>query len=125
MLQNLGHSHFIVGRDHAGVGTYYDSFASQDYLAERTGLAIEIINAPTQWYCRECGGTTNSEDCPHGEPNVSHYKGRELREMLKDEIEPDLGTILPADLCDFISDKLGQRRAGTPIKFFNDDESQL
>ena len=121
MLQNMGFSQFIVGRDHAGVGGFYGPYAAQEYFHQGQDLAIEILKAPIQFYCRACGATTNSADCGHGEAFITHFRGTELRQMLSDGSLDQLGQILPADLYEFVARRSRERERGVGDKIFTGD----
>ncbi len=82
--QNYGCTHFIVGRDHAGVGNYYDPKAAGNIFTEFDPEEIGIkplLYAPT-FYCNKCGGIVTPKTCPHDQERYS-MSGTQIREMLK------------------------------------------
>ena len=65
MRKNFGCTHFIVGRDHAGVGNYYSPYAAHKIFDEYPDLGIEPIFFPSFYYCKRCGSYANEKICPH------------------------------------------------------------
>jgi sulfate adenylyltransferase len=90
--QNFGCSHLIIGRDHAGVGDYYDPFAAQrifDALAPGD-LAIQPFKIGWTFWCRRCAAVVSEKTCPHTKADHLMISGTTLREMLsKGERPPD------------------------------------
>jgi sulfate adenylyltransferase len=87
--KNYGCSHFIVGRDHAGVGSYYGPFEAQEIFDDYPDLGIAPIFFRNFFYCRKCGGPQNDKICPHGEEDRENYKGRVMRQLLSEGKYPD------------------------------------
>jgi sulfate adenylyltransferase len=88
--KNFGCTHFIVGRDHAGVGNYYPPFAAHDIFDHFPDLEIVPIFFKSFFYCKKCAGIANDKTCPHGEKDRVNFKGTEIRNMLeKGEIPPE------------------------------------
>jgi sulfate adenylyltransferase len=82
MRKNLGCSHFIVGRDHAGVGDYYHPFAAHQIFEDYPDLGIEPVFFPVFYYCKKCLGYANDRNCPHGQEFKEELKGRNIRKMV-------------------------------------------
>lgn len=89
MRKNFGCTHFVVGRDHAGVGKFYHPFAAHEIFQEFPDLGIVPVFFNTFSYCRRCGGVVNEKTCPHGPENKVEFSGTRLREMiLRGEMPP-------------------------------------
>jgi len=78
--KNFGCSHFVVGRDHTGVGSYYPSEASQQLFKAIGDIGIEPIFFGEIYYCKKC--KSHVEDCEHGQKYGMSISGTEVRETL-------------------------------------------
>lgn len=102
VLQNHGFNHFIVGRDHAGAGGYYDKYAAQEIFDELSGLDIDIMRVSEQRYCNVCRKITTERSCRHGGDDVDKYNGRDVRRLLAEKEYHELEHFLRPDVQEII-----------------------
>lgn len=90
--QNMGATHFIVGRDHAGVGDYYGPFDAQSIFDEKVpagALEIEIFGADNTAYSKKLGKVVMMREAPDHQPeDFINLSGTKVREMLSQGIAP-------------------------------------
>jgi len=91
--QNYGCSHLIVGRDHAGVGSYYGPFDAHHIFDEipRDALATRPLKIDWTFWCYRCGGMASARTCPHDEKDRLLVSGTKLRKWLSE------GDAVPAE----------------------------
>ena len=87
--QNYGCSHQIVGRDHAGVGSYYGPFDAHHIFDEIPKGALETQPLKIDWtfWCYQCGGMASARTCPHDEKDRLLVSGTKLRKWLSEGSE--------------------------------------
>jgi len=84
--QNYGCSHLIVGRDHAGVGSYYGPFDAHHIFDQipKGSLETQALKIDWTFWCYKCGGMASARTCPHGEEDRLLLSGTKLRKMLSE-----------------------------------------
>ena len=88
MRQNYGCTHIIIGRDHAGVGKFYDPFAAQKIFDDYPELEISPVFFPAFFYCKKCLTYTNPKACPHDDDAKEQISGTKLREIIQNGQAP-------------------------------------
>lgn len=88
--RNLGCTHFIIGRDHAGVGGYYGAYDAHDLArALEPELGIHLLLTREPYFCKKCGQIVTDKHCAHYETDRVEISGTIIRKYISDGYIPD------------------------------------
>ena len=97
IMKNYGCTHALIGRDHAGIGDYYDKYASHTIFDEfdPAELGIDVRLFHEVFYCTRCDSPATGQSCPHDEQYRINISGTGIREMLRHGIMPPKEIVRP------------------------------
>ncbi len=103
MRKNFGCSHFIVGRDHAGVGKYYGPFDAHKIFERFPDLEIQPICFSSFFICKKCTGVVNDNTCPHeGTEHQVNISGSKIRQMILDKQLDGLTEFMRPEVAEYL-----------------------
>jgi sulfate adenylyltransferase len=110
--KNYGCSHFIVGRDHAGVGGFYGTYDAQRAFGRFAPgeLGIEPLFFEQSFFCRACGQMATAKTCPHPDDHHVALSGTKLRQLLSRGERPPLELSRP-EIADLLIGAYGRQEA--------------
>lgn len=95
MRKNFGCTHFIIGRDHAGIGRYYGPYEAQEIFNMFPDLGITPLFFREFFYCRKCDGVVHEKICPHGEDIRMRFSGTFIRDCIARGERPPSEAVRP------------------------------
>lgn len=97
IMKNYGCTHALIGRDHAGIGDYYDKYASHNIFDQftPTELGIDVRLFHEVFYCTRCASHASTQTCSHNERFRLNISGTGIREMLRHGILPPKEVVRP------------------------------
>jgi sulfate adenylyltransferase len=127
--KNYGITHLIVGRDHAGVGSFYGPFEAQQ-LFERfapSDLEVVALNFDAAFFCQACGTLASTRTCPHDSSQRLELSGRKVREILRsggqlpvEFTRPEIAEVLRQH---YAAPKPSEHPARQSLSFVSDNEN--
>ena len=97
IMKNYGCTHALIGRDHAGIGDYYDKYASHtifdEFISEELGIDIRLFHEV--FHCIRCDNAATIQSCPHDDRYRINISGTGIREMLRHGILPPKEIVRP------------------------------
>ncbi|MFA5663657.1 sulfate adenylyltransferase [Castellaniella sp.] len=97
IMKNYGCTHALIGRDHAGIGSFYDKYAGHsifdEYDPQELGISVRLFHEV--FYCMRCACHATEQTCPHDERHHLNISGTAIREMLRFGIIPPKEVVRP------------------------------
>ncbi|QQK76858.1 sulfate adenylyltransferase [Salicibibacter cibarius] len=97
IMKNYGCTHAFIGRDHAGIGDYYDKYASHtifdEFTADELGIGIRLFHEV--FYCTRCDSPASDQTCPHDDRYRINISGTGIRELLRYGVLPPKEIVRP------------------------------
>ena len=85
--RNYGCTHFIIGRDHAGVGNFYKKYHAHELATKfKKELDIKIMKLCGPFYCKICQGIVTEKTCNHHKKNTFDISGTHIRNILLEKV---------------------------------------
>ena len=109
--KNLGCSHHMFGRDHAGVGTYYDTYAAHQVFESLPDLGIKSVLTLEWWYCPVCQSVAYEGHCGHRDQKQD-LAGTVIRKIIEGGQEP-ASTTLRFEILETVRECADKYNAGS------------
>ena len=119
VAKNYGCDRLTVGRNHAGLGMFYDCNSNKSIIDKVTGIDIEITVASEYVYCDECKTLVSKNTCPHGQHHQISYHADSILELLEAGLLPP-AVLMRKEISAFILSKLIPNRFKNLEKLYYD-----
>ncbi len=119
VVKNYGCDKLVIGRNHAGLGMYYDCNSNKSIVDRLVGIDIEVEIASEYVYCDKCRTLVSTNTCPHGQHHHISYKADSIRELLELGILPP-AVLMRKELSSYILAKLYPNRFKNLEKLYYD-----
>ncbi|NPA66861.1 MAG: sulfate adenylyltransferase [Epsilonproteobacteria bacterium] len=119
VAKNYGCDKLVIGRNHAGLGMFYDCNSNKSIIDKLVGIDIEIEIASEYVYCDKCRTLVSTNTCPHGQHHHISYKADSIKELLELGILPP-AVLMRKELSSYILSKLHPNRFKNLEKLYYD-----
>ncbi len=119
VAKNYGCNKLVIGRNHAGLGMFYDCNSNKSIIDRLVGIDIEIEIASEYVYCDKCRTLVSTNTCPHGQHHHISYKADSIKELLELGILPP-AVLMRKELSSYILSKLYPKRFKNLEKLYYD-----
>ena len=119
VAKNYGCNRLTIGRNHAGLGMFYDCNSNKSIIDRVTGIDIEIHVASEYVYCDECKTLVSKNTCPHGQHHQISYHADSILELLEAGLLPP-AVLMRKEISAFLLSKLFPKRFKNVEKLYYD-----
>ena len=119
VAKNYGCDRLTIGRNHAGLGMFYDCNSNKSIIDRVTGIDIEIHVASEYVYCDECKTLVSKNTCPHGQHHQISYHADSILELLEAGLLPP-AVLMRKEISAFLLSKLFPQRFKNVEKLYYD-----
>jgi len=119
VAKNYGCNRLTIGRNHAGLGMFYDCNSNKSIVDRVTGIDIEIHIASEYVYCDQCTTLVSKNTCPHGQHHQISYHADSILQLLEAGILPP-AVLIRKEISAFLLSKLYPKRFKNLEKLYYD-----
>ncbi len=119
VAKNYGCDRLVIGRNHAGLGMFYDCNSNKSIIDKLIGIDIDVEIASEYVYCDKCRTLVSTNTCPHGQHHHIAYKADSIRELLELGILPP-AVLMRKEISSYILSKLFPNRFKNLEKLYYD-----